>query len=303
MAEEVIRLWPDGPPTTIEGVGDEVGYVVPAGIAKGTTFLRNISDPTLTIFPPATSRGRGAGIGVVVVPGGGWTLNAWTHEGLDVARWLASEGHAAFLLKYRVQATGSDQAKFEARAAASDAVLAKRLPTARLPRAISDLVSTPAYLAARAAAADDGRRAIELARAECTRFGVRPDAVGMLGFSAGAFLTVDVALDPRGAAPLAFVAPIYGGETRGAAVPADAPPLFTAVAQDDGLSQIVEGLHRDWTAADRSSELHVFARGAHGFGMIRQGLPSDRWTDLFLSWLDDLGLASSAGVGDERPGR
>ena len=59
--------------------------------------------------------------------------------------------------------------------------------------------------------------------------GVRPDAIGMIGFSAGAFLAVDAALDPRGV-PLAFVGAIYGGETRGAPVPADAPPLFSVVA-------------------------------------------------------------------------
>jgi len=112
----------------------------------------------------------------------------------------------------------------------------------------------------------------------------------MLGFSAGAFLAVDVALDPR-AEQVAFIAPIYGGETRGAPVPADAPPLFTAVAQDDILVRIVEGLHADWSTADRPSEVHVFARGGHGFGMVQQGLPSDRWTDLFWTWVEDLLLS------------
>jgi acetyl esterase/lipase len=73
-------------------------------------------------------------------------------------------------------------------------------------------------------------------------------------------------------------------------VPDDAPPLFTAVAQDDILVNIVERLHADWSAAGRSSELHAFARGQHGFGMVKQGLPSDRWTDLFLAWLEDLGV-------------
>jgi hypothetical protein len=62
------------------------------------------------------------------------------------------------------------------------------------------------------------------------------------------------------------------------------------VAQDDILVKIVEGLHADWTAADRPAELHSFGRGGHGFGMVRQGLPSDRWTDLFAAWLADLAL-------------
>jgi acetyl esterase/lipase len=170
-----------------------------------------------------------------------------------------------------------------------EAGLAARLSAAIKPREISELISTESYLEARAACADDGRRAIELVREHAARFGVRPETVGMIGFSAGAFLAVDVALDPR-AEQLAFIAPIYGGETRGAPVPADAPPLFIAVAQDDILVKIVEGLHADWSAADRPSEMHVFARGAHGFGMVRQGLPSDRWTDMFLAWLDDLGM-------------
>jgi acetyl esterase/lipase len=157
----------------------------------------------------------------------------------------------------------------------------------QLPTAISDLIATPAYLAARDAAADDGRRAIEIARAEAERFGVRAGTIGMIGFSAGAFLAVDVALDPRGE-PLAFIAPIYGGETRGAAIPGDAPPLFMAVARDDIIYKIVEQLHVEWSLADRPAELHVFARGQHGFGLVQQKLPSDHWPDLFLRWLDDL---------------
>jgi acetyl esterase/lipase len=282
---EIIKLWPNGPPTRIDDVPEEVEYPVQAGVAKGTTFLRNISEPTLTVFAPEA--GSSKGVGVVVVPGGGWTINAWTHEGVDVARWLSALGYTAFLLKYRVQASPADQAMFEAAMAAIDSGLAVPRSDAEMPRAIGDLISTPAYLAAREACADDGRRAIELVREHAGRFGVRREALGMIGFSAGAFLAVDIALDPR-APRLAFIAPIYGGETRGAPVPKDAPPLFTAVAQDDILVKIVEGLHADWSAADRPSELHVFARGGHGFGMVEQGLPSDRWTDLFLAWIDDL---------------
>ena len=285
-AAEVITLWPDGPPTRIADVPPEVAYEVRAGVAAGTTFLRNISEPTLTVFMPTAAAN---GIGVIVAPGGGWTVNAWTHEGLDVARWLSALGCTAFLLKYRVQGSGADQAAFEKRMTAVDATLADGLATGRLPGRIGDLISTESYLEARAACADDGRRAIQLVREQAGRFGVRAGSVGMMGFSAGAFLAVDVALDPRGD-PLAFIAPIYGGETRGAPVPDDAPPLFGAVARDDILVRIVEGLHADWSAAGRSSELHGFARGAHGFGMIRQGLPSDHWTDLFAAWLEGLPL-------------
>jgi acetyl esterase/lipase len=293
-AVEIIKLWPEGPPTHIDGVPPEEEFPVPEGIAAGTNFLRNISEPTLTVFAP---QGAGNGLGIIVVPGGGWTISAWTHEGLDVAGWLTSLGYTAFLLKYRVRATDPDLQAFAAEQAALDAGLAAGLAARMLPGAISDLIPSgsdlePTYLEAREACADDGRRAIHIVREEAERFGVRADKVGMIGFSAGAFLIVDVALDPK-ADQVAFIAPIYGGETRGAPVPADAPPLFTAAAQDDILIKIVEGVHADWSKANRSSELHVFARGAHGFGMVKQGFPSDHWTDLFLAWLEDLNLAGS----------
>ena len=67
---------------------------------------------------------------------------------------------------------------------------------------------------------------------------------------------------------------------------------FTVIAQDDRhLFHMVEGLYSDWSMADRSSELHIFARGAHGFGMVKQGLPVDRWLDLMEDWLADQGFA------------
>jgi acetyl esterase/lipase len=289
-AVEILRLWPDGPPSVIEDVPPEGVWHVKDGLAAGTTFLRNVSDPTLTVFTPP--EGTSNGTGVIVAPGGGWTILAWVHEGLDVAGWLTAAGYTVFLLKYRVQASPADQATFEALAAAMNGIHAGPIPTANRPKAIGDVISSKEYLNARAAAADDGRRAIEMARELAPKYGLRPGALGLMGFSAGAFLAVDVALDPR-AEPLAFIAPIYGGETGGDPVPADAPPLFTAVAQDDILLRIVEGLYLDWSAADRPIELHVYGRGQHGFGMVKQGAPSDGWTDAFLAWLEDSGFVAS----------
>jgi acetyl esterase/lipase len=171
------------------------------------------------------------------------------------------------------------------------ASLSRPLPAARTPRSLDKLIDDPALRAAREAAAEDGRRALALVRERAADFGVEPGRVGMVGFSAGAFLVADVALEPGGP-PVAFVAPIYGGETRGRPVPADAPPLFTAVAQDDRLLvSVVRGLVDDWFAADRPVECHLFARGGHGFGMTRRGQTTDRWIDLFEAWLTDQGFA------------
>jgi acetyl esterase/lipase len=165
------------------------------------------------------------------------------------------------------------------------------LPAAKAPRTLTDLLPDEGVAFGRAIAHDDGCRALALVRERAADFGVSPDRIGMIGFSAGAFLAADVAMEPRGA-PLAFVAPIYGGETGGRPVADDAPPLFTCIAQDDRiLFKVVEGLYADWSNADRPAELHIFTRGAHGFGMVKRGLPVDRWIDLFGDWLVDQGFA------------
>jgi dienelactone hydrolase len=285
---EEIPLWPEEPPRSLTGVGPETSYVAPKGVAAGTTMLRNVSEPTLTVFAPEP--GAANGCGVVVCPGGGWRILAWEHEGVDMAAWFASRGFTAFLLKYRVAATPPEPAAFQAAMAAVESQLSAPLPAAKSPRAMSQIVRDETLTFAREIAADDGRRALAIARQRASGLGVDPDRIGVIGFSAGAFLVTDVAMDPQGPPP-AFLAAIYGGETRERPVPADAPPLFTVIAHDDRLLfRMVEGLYRDWTDADRSAELHIFARGAHGFGMVRQGLPSDRWIDLLGDWLADRGF-------------
>lgn len=285
--DEVIRLWRDRPPTTLEGVGPEAEYRAPVGVAADAVMLRNVSEPTLSVFRPDKPNS----IGVIVCPGGGWRILAWEHEGLDVARWLTAHGYTAFLLKYRVRATPAAQADYDAEMAK----MFSRIDTSRKAktafRAMGEIVPPKSIADARAAAADDGRRAIAIVRERAREWDVDPGKVGIIGFSAGAFLVVDVAMEPR-AAPLAFVAAIYGGETLGRTVPADAPPLFTCIAQDDFLLyRVVEGLYADWTDAGRSAELHIYRRGAHGFGMVKQGFPSDRWIEHFHEWLTDLGFA------------
>jgi len=290
-AEEVIALWASPPARTIPDVPPEQTYTAPGGgVAQAPlTMLRNVSEPTLTVFRAAKPNG----VGVIVAPGGGWRILAWQHEGVDLCHWLTERGYTAFLLKYRVTPTPADPAEF----AAQEQRMIERvglggpIPAAKAPRSLVDLIKSEGLALGRVVAHDDGMRALQLVRERAGEFGVKPDRIGMIGFSAGAFLAADVAMDPGGA-PLAFVAPIYGGETGGKPVPADAPPLFTCITQEDRiLFKVVEGLYADWSNADRPAELHIFARGPHGFGMVKQDLPVDRWIDLFADWLTDQGFA------------
>jgi dienelactone hydrolase len=215
--DEVIRLWPEGPPLKLAGVGPEVEFRAPVGVAADAAMLRNVSEPTLTVFRPAKPNG----IGMIVCPGGGWRIPAWEHEGIDVARWLAAHGYTAFLLKYRVRGSPASQADYDAEMAKVDSRIDLTRTGKSAFRAMGEIVPPEAFRDARAAAADDGRRAVAIVRERAKEWDVDPGKVGMIGFSAGAFLVVDVAVDPR-AVPLAFVAAIYGGETLGRLVPADA---------------------------------------------------------------------------------
>jgi acetyl esterase/lipase len=287
-AEEVVELWPGGPPGGKAPYDEQVFRRAVAGGAE-TDMLRNVSVPSLTVYRPDPAKANG--IGVIVCPGGGWRILAWEHEGVDVARWLAARGYCAFLLKYRLTGTEPDPAKYEAETAATTARLEARLARIKPPRSLAELVTDDTLRAGREMAHADGRRALAIVRERAAEWGVRDGRVGMIGFSAGAFLTADVAIDPGGA-PLAFAAPIYGGETGGRPAPVDAPPMFIAVAVDDRLLfTVVRGLFDDWTDAGRPAEMHAFTRGGHGFGTARQGLPSDGWLDLFGDWLADQGLA------------
>ena len=285
----VIRLWPDGPATSLPDVGSEIAFASTAVSGLETDMLRNVSDPSLTVFTPDPTKANG--VGIIVCPGGAWRVLAWDHEGVSPARWLAARGYTAFLLKYRLLGSPSDPAEFAASLNPKAASAPSMISGAEAPRKLADALPDESITPAREIAAADGRRALQIVRERGAEWGVRPDRIGMIGFSAGGFLVVDVAMDPR-AAPPAFVAAIYGGETQGRPVPPDAPPLFTAVSQDDRLFfRMVEGLYADWSSADRPAELHVFNRGGHGFGVRKQGLPVDRWIDLLGDWLADQGFA------------
>jgi acetyl esterase/lipase len=92
----------------------------------------------------------------------------------------------------------------------------------------------------------------------------------------------------------AFVAPIYGSMLKDAPVPADAPPMFITAATDDslGLAPASIALYQKWTGARKSAELHMYAKGGHGFGMRQQNIPTDHWIDRFVEWLQLEGFLS-----------
>jgi acetyl esterase/lipase len=246
-----------------------------AGAAKGETWnafagdpvVRNVTVPTITPFLPDPAKATGAA--VVVAPGGGFMLLSIENEGIKVAKWLADQGVAAFLLKYRVQPTPVDPAEFT------------RAGAARMSGVADRTKRPPAYQPA----IDDGIAAVRFVRSQAPSWGVDPKRVGMVGFSAGAMNTLGVTLANQPGARPDFIGLIYGPMFPVEA-PADAPPLFAALAADDPLfAGAGYGIVDSWRQAKRPVELHVYQQGGHGFGMLPNNTSTMLWADQFLAWM------------------
>lgn len=239
----------------------------------GSVFARNVTVATLTPFLPDPAKANGTA--VIVAPGGGFTSLSMQNEGWDVAKALAAHGVAAFVLKYRLNQTPQDLGAYEAAMKARFAGGGGGPPRAADPRAMMAGIATQVT---------DARAAFALVRKRAGEWHVQPDKIGMVGFSAGAMLTLATALDGQDAKP-AFIGTIYGPLTT-FQVPADAPPLFVALAADDPLfGNTGFGLIDSWRGAKRPVEFHLFEQGGHGFGMYPKKTTSTGWFDEFVRWM------------------
>lgn len=264
-AQEVIPLYPGIPPGSSPETYPEKQYF---SKTWNTDVVSNVTRPTLTVYKPAS--GSGNGTAIVICPGGGFMALSINSEGIDVAKYLAAKGLTAFVLKYRLAHTGEDATQ-EFVTLYQDREKFKEMRDKVEPLSAADGMAAVAYV-----------------KQHASEFGVSPDRVGIIGFSAGGAVTAEVAFHYSPESRPAFVAPIYAGTTlKDDPVPADAPPVFLAAATDDqlGLAPYSVKLYMDWTRAHKSAELHLYAKGGHGFGMRKQNLPVDRWIDRFAEWL------------------
>ena len=234
----------------------------------GSVFARNVTTATLTPFLPDPAKATGAA--VIVAPGGGFRTLSMQNEGWDVARALAAQGVAAFVLKYRLNQTPSDMAEFAKPAGPAATPSPRATPEERMA-GIAPMIA-------------DSRAAFALVRSRAAEWKIDPDRVGMVGFSAGAMLTLATELAGQDAKP-AFLGLIYG-PLAAVKVPAGAPPLFVALAADDPLfANAGYGLIESWTAAKRPVEFHLYEQGGHGFGMYQKATTSTGWFGNFSRWL------------------
>lgn len=289
--ELVIPVWPDVAPGSEDWTQQEVVFRDP----QGTELVRNVVHPTLTAYLP--EKDKATGTAVIVAPGGGFRFLSWNSEGTQVAEWFQARGVAAFVLKYRLLDTGATQEEYEETMkkflAELFAAVQKPDPAAEGKSDVNggsvDKLTSVADIDQLAGA--DGLQAVGLVRRRAAEWAINPDRIGIMGFSAGAVVTMKAATEYDAETRPNFAAAIYGPPMPELSVPKDAPPLFIACTADDLISNTAAPqLYTFWRAANRPVELHIYSKGGHGFGMVKKGLPTDTWIERLGDWLEAEGL-------------
>jgi len=276
----VVDLWPGKTPGDVGINGQEKSRIHPSPIVGPTRLITNVSKPTLTIYQPG--RDKNTGTAMLICPGGGYWDLYWELEGEEVAAWLNSLGMTGIILKYRV------------------------------PRRPGDVRGEPPV-----GPLLDAQRAVSLVRSRASEWGIDPNRIGMVGFSAGGHLALATAtgFEKRTYEPIDAVDEVscrpdfavlcYSGYLKakgkdeiwpGLRIPSGTPPILLAHANDD--SESVGGSDAEnsaimYLALKRAGipvELHIYATGNHDFG-VRQNekLPSS-WTQLCVRWLRSQGF-------------
>lgn len=267
-----LSLWPSGAPRQPSSTGPETNQSTAKDNIAGKPIIRlgDVSNPTITLYQPKRNPN---GQAVVVFPGGGYTILAIDLEGTEICDWLNSIDITCVLLKYRVPKSGP------------------------YPKS--------------SAALQDAQRALGMVRAHAGEWKINPQRIGVLGFSAGAHLAaalsthfdqrlyerVDEA-DKQSCRP-DFALIIYPGylvlsEQNYAFNPdlkitEQTPPSFLVQAEDD-FAHVENSLlyYRALKDAKVPAEMHLYARGGHGYGLRHTALPVTHWDEPAAVWLRGL---------------
>jgi len=274
-----LNVWPSAPPDAVPTNGPEADISTAKDnliASRPVVRLGNVSTPTITLYTP---KGANTGAAVVVFPGGGYNILAIDLEGTEVCDWLNGIGVNCILVKYHVPDTGPYNTK------------------------------SPAAL-------EDAQRAVGLVRTHAAEWKIDPNRIGVLGFSAGGHLAAALsthydkrlypavdAADSQSCRP-DFAIIIYPGYLADASQSfldkldlhptANTPPTFLVQAEDDPVH--VENA-TTWFLALKAvkvpAELHLFAKGGHGYGLRLTIDPVTTWPDFAAKWLQAIHILRS----------
>lgn len=275
-----VPLWPEG------------SQVIRDGVKALAHEEWSITNPSLLIYHAQKKSVRPA---ILIFPGGGFKALAIGKKstlgflGADVCKWLTDEGVTCIIVKYRVPNTACN---WNSRT--------KRHETPEIPMALQD-----------------AQRAISMVRYNASEYGIDPNRIGVMGFSAGGWLAVlasntfnERAYKPIDAIDLVssrpdFAIPVYPGHltmehknkkpkevadqelNTDLIIQSEAPPTLLIHAKDDPIDPVhySEVYERELKKAGANVELIVYESGGHAFGVKKQGKDTDQWTADALQWL------------------
>jgi acetyl esterase/lipase len=276
-----IPIWPGKPPDAVP-YGREVTTLVQSPGEPPATVVGKVSQPTITVYSPKTDK---TGAAVIVFPGGGYWVLYMDLEGTEMCDWLTAKGITCVLLKYRV-------------------------PGEHLSPRSGAYPKSPVAL-------EDAQRTVRLVRFHAAAWGIDPHKIGVLGTSAGGHLVaavstnykrrlyraVDVA-DKESCRPDFGVALYPGHMLENTSkefelnpyvpVTKETPPMFVLQAEDDPIDTVKNSLvyYYALKKAGVPAEMHLYARGGHGFGIRRTKMPITAWPPLVEKWLENIGITS-----------
>jgi len=257
-------VW-DGPPPA-ETLKAKPGQD-PKGILNKNGHRTDVMIPEFVVWPAAKPNAPF----IVVCPGGGYGILAEEHEGAEVARRLNAQGVGAAVLRYRVPRRDPEK-----------------------PWVVPVM---------------DARQTIELVRAHAAEWNADPKKIGILGFSAGGNLAARVAYSPAdaNAARPDFAVMVYPAylfekdkpdsvlrEGPDGVVPPKGvkpvPAFFAHSADDPYPAEGSMALAAKLKSLGGSAEVHVWAKGGHGWGASDRCLAAKEWTNVLGAWLKDRGI-------------
>jgi endo-1,4-beta-xylanase len=263
--EKVVYLWPNGAPGSEGKNTEEVVRIN----QYGEHIVSNVHHPSITLYLPTKDKATGAA--VIVIPGGGHSELWMDHEGYRVAEWLSDHGVAAFVLKYRLAREKGSTYTVEGTELA------------------------------------DVQRAIRTVRARSSEWGIDPARLGVMGFSAGGELATlassrydlgnvsSMDSTDRQSSKPSFQALFYPAIPPNMQVSKETPPAFLACGDNDReIAKGVTELYLAFKRAGVSTELHIYAKTGHGFGLRESNPPPlSGWPQLFLEWMATEGLLTN----------
>jgi acetyl esterase/lipase len=284
VVSQEVPFWPHDAPD-LAGVSqpaESVEIVKAPELVAGQPWIaiHDVTVPTMTVFAP---KGASTGAAMVVFPGGGFQVLAIDLEGSEICEWMTARGITCVLLKYRVPNSAHHWDK-----------ACKCHVTPKIPRALQD-----------------AQRTIRLVRSRAGELHVDPHRIGVIGFSAGGYLVAEISniTDPVYASVDAvdrvssrpdFAIALYPGHIcregntldPGLRVTKQTPPTFLLHAWDDPVDDVCESLvyARALEDAGVSTEVHLFAKGGHAFGLRPTANPITRWPALVEAWLGEIGV-------------